>query len=391
MSWDAGGIVFGQGSKGIMRVSANGGQPEVLVSVKDGEVVYGPQVLPGGEWVLFTLATAATADGWDKAQIVVQSLKSSERKTLVSGGSDGRYLPTGHLVYALGGVLFAVPFDLRRLAVTGGPVPIVEGVRRSTEAPTGTAHFSVSSTGSLVYVPGPASTSSAQLDLALVDRNGAVQPLKLPPGPYQYPRLSPDGKRIAVGSDDGKDASHLDLRPGGRELDAPAHVGRPQSCSRLVRGRRARGVSVGPRGRSRHLLAARGRHDGGGAPDEAGQGHGPCAGVVVARWQDVVVQCRQGFQLRGRGVVAPGQEGDTRWRHPVAVSSLCDVFTRRPMGGVLGDCARTAPPVPCSSSRFPRPARRIRSRKPPASIPRGLPMGRSCSTLRAAAAGNSWR
>ena len=123
------------GSKGIMRVSANGGQPEVLVSVKDGEVVYGPQVLPGGEWVLFTLATAATADGWDKAQIVVQSLKSSERKTLVSGGSDGRYLPTGHLVYALGGVLFAVPFDLRRLAVTGGPVPIVEGVKQIPQAP----------------------------------------------------------------------------------------------------------------------------------------------------------------------------------------------------------------------------------------------------------------
>ena len=204
MTWDTAGIVFGQ-AKGIMRASANGGQPEVLVSVKDDEVMYGPQVLPGGEWLLFTLATAATADGWNKAQIVVQSLKSSERKTLVSGGSDGRYLPTGHLVYALGGVLFAVPFDLPRLAVTGGPVPIVEGVKRSSGS-SGTAHFSVSITGSLVFVPGPASTSSARSDLALVDRNGAVQPLKLPPGAYEYPRLSPDGKRIAVGSDDGKDA-----------------------------------------------------------------------------------------------------------------------------------------------------------------------------------------
>ena len=204
MTWDTAGIVFGQAT-GIMRVSANGGQPEMLVSVKDGEVMYGPQVLPGGEWLLFTLATAATADGWDKAQIVVQSLKSSERKTLVSGGSDGRYLPTGHLVYALGGVLFAVPFDLPRLAVTGGPVPIVEGVKRSAGS-SGVAQFSVSSSGSLVFVPGPASTSSALSDLALVDRNGAVQPLKLPPGPYQYPRLSPDGKRIAVGSDNGKDA-----------------------------------------------------------------------------------------------------------------------------------------------------------------------------------------
>jgi Tol biopolymer transport system component len=206
LRWNTDGIVFGQGSKGIMRVSANGGRPEVLVSVKNGEVAYGPQVLPDGEWVLFTIATAATKDGWDKAQIVVQSLKTSERKTLVSGGSDGRYLPTGHIVYALGGVLFAVPFDLRHLNVTSGPVPIVEGVSRSNTGNTGVAHFSVSSTGSLVFVPGPASISLAQSDVALIDRNGTPQPLKLTPGPYEYPRLSPDGKRIAFGSDDGKEA-----------------------------------------------------------------------------------------------------------------------------------------------------------------------------------------
>ncbi|MEO8680790.1 MAG: protein kinase [Vicinamibacterales bacterium] len=212
VNWDASGIVFNQAGKGIMRVSPNGGEPEVLVGVKDDEVMHGPQVLPGGEWVLFTIATGAianaTADSWDHAQIVVQSLKSSERKTLVSGASDGRYLPTGHLVYVLSGVVFAVPFDLRQLAVTGGPVPIVEGVRRSTNVTgrTGVAQFSVSSNGSLVYIPGPSSTTSGQFDLALIERNGTPQPLKLPPGPYEYPRLSPDGKRIAFGSDDGKEA-----------------------------------------------------------------------------------------------------------------------------------------------------------------------------------------
>ena len=206
MTWDASGIIFGQRSTGVMRVSENGGQPAVLAGVKGGEVVYGPQVLPGGEWVLFTIASASTAEGWDKAQIVVQSLKTSERKVVVSGGSDARYLPTGHLVYALGGVVFAVSFDQRHLAVTGGPVPIIVGVKRSSTGTVGTAHFSVSNTGSLVFVPGPTSISSEQLDLALIDRNGTSKPLMLSPGAYEYPRLSPDGKRIAFGSDDGKNA-----------------------------------------------------------------------------------------------------------------------------------------------------------------------------------------
>ena len=282
MSWDADGIVFGQGSKGIMRVSANGGQPELLASVKDGELAHGPQVLPGGEWLLFTLATAATADGWDKAQIVVQSLKSSERKTLVSGGSDGRYLPTGHLVYALGGVLFAVPFDLRRLAVTGGPVPIVEGVRRSAQAPPAAAHFSVSSTGSLVFVPGPASTSSAQLrsrrcSIAKADR----QPLKLPPGAV------PDCRACLPTASASRSAATMARRPASGSTICPGRArcdgsrsGRAQPVSRLVRGRPARRVPVGSRGRPGHLLAARGRHRDGGAADEGRRGSLAHSGIV---------------------------------------------------------------------------------------------------------------
>jgi len=205
MSWGTDGILFGQGSKGIMRVSANGGKPALLVSVKGGELAYGPQILPGGQTVLFTLAKG-TGDSWDKAHIVVQTLRSGERKILLEGGSDARYLPTGHIVYALGGVLFAVPFDLKRLEVTGGPVPIVEGIRRSTGGGTGIAHFSFSDTGSLIYIPGPASTTGTQADLALIDRKGAVEPLKLPLGAYQFPRTSPNGKLIAFATDDGKEA-----------------------------------------------------------------------------------------------------------------------------------------------------------------------------------------
>jgi dipeptidyl aminopeptidase/acylaminoacyl peptidase len=114
--------------------------------------------------------------------------------------------------------MFAVPFDLRRLEVTGGPVPVVEGVRRAAaaggtlgvaqlNAGTGTAQFSTAANGSLVFQPGPVSPSSSGfVQLALLDRKGSVEPLKLQPAVYQQPRVSPDGKRIVFSTDDGKDA-----------------------------------------------------------------------------------------------------------------------------------------------------------------------------------------
>ena len=207
MTWSGNDILFAQPEKGILRVSATGGAPQLLVAVKSGEAMYRPEMLPGGEFILFTLARTGDGLDWDKAQIVIQSVKTSERRVLVSGGSDGRYVPTGHIVYALGGVLFAVPFDLRHLTVSGGPVPIVEGVRRGLGAGSAVAQFAFSSTGSLVYSPGPVTTSGAQRDLVLVDRTGTVERVNVPAGSYDHPRFAPDGKRIAFGIDDGKDVS----------------------------------------------------------------------------------------------------------------------------------------------------------------------------------------
>jgi len=201
LSWGDDGIVFGQTDRGIVRVSPNGGTPELLAAVTNPELASLPQVLPGGKAVLFSVATGFNT--WDKAKIVVQTLKSGVRKTLIEGGSAGRYIPTGHLVYAVGGTLFAVPFDLARLEVTGGPVPVVEGILRDVN--TGVAQFNISNTGSMVYIAGPATTNLAQVSLALVDRQGAVEPLKLPPGAFSSPRVSRDGKYLAYQTEDGKE------------------------------------------------------------------------------------------------------------------------------------------------------------------------------------------
>ena len=208
ISWDATGVLFGQGGRGIMRVPANGGKVETLVSVQDGETAHGPQMLPDGRSVLFTVATGTSADRWDKAKVVVQAIDSVERKTLVAGGSDGRYLSTGHLVYALEGTLFAVPFDVRRLEPTGDAFPILEGVRRGTspEVNPGVAQFSVAGNGTLIYVPGPVSRS-AERTLARLDPKSGLELLKLAGGHYEAPRVSPDGKRLAFGTEDGKEAS----------------------------------------------------------------------------------------------------------------------------------------------------------------------------------------
>ena len=105
-------IVFGQGGGGIFQVSAAGGTPELLIPIDpdSGQRAHGPQILPDGHTVLFTLAHG----DWSEAQIVVQSLETSERQLVIEGGTDARYLPTGHLVYALAGNLLGVPFDLDR-------------------------------------------------------------------------------------------------------------------------------------------------------------------------------------------------------------------------------------------------------------------------------------
>jgi serine/threonine-protein kinase len=193
-------IVFGQGPKGIMRVAADGGTPELVVKVESGESAHGPQVLPGGRAILFTLRSSG-AQTWDESRIVIQSLTTGERKEVIKGGSDARYLPSGYLVYALESTVLAVPFDVDTLNVTGGAVPVLDRVARAGRIGSGAAHFSVSSRGTLVYIQDLVDEAGNRT-LTWVDRNGRETAINAPARPYRYPRLSPDDLRIAVDTTD---------------------------------------------------------------------------------------------------------------------------------------------------------------------------------------------
>lgn len=210
VSWSRNDTILFGAPEGVCRVSANGGTPELVIPVEpSAENGWGPQLLPDGDSVLFTVRSGTTP--WDQAQLVVQSLRTGERTVVGRGGSDVRYVPTGHLVFARGSTLYAMAFDPDRFATRGSPVPVVQGVRRQgLQVPT--AQYAVSNTGTLVYIPG---TASALRTLALVDRSGAVDPLEMPPRSYFHPRLSPDGAQLTVGTEDGGDVWVYDLRSRG--------------------------------------------------------------------------------------------------------------------------------------------------------------------------------
>ena len=220
MVWDQSGLIFGRGRGGIARCPIGGGRPEQLVSVEDEQEAHGPQMLPSGDAVLFTLAAVGVGrkqwdrDRWDEASVVVQTLSTGERKTLIDGGSDARYISSGHVLYALGGVILSVPFDAGSQRVTGQATPVLEGVRRTVAGTTGAAQFAVSTTGNLVYLSGPTSPATTY-EVGIADRTGEVTRLPIPPGPFTHVRVSRDGTRLAVGRDDGKEAGIWIYRLGG--------------------------------------------------------------------------------------------------------------------------------------------------------------------------------
>jgi Tol biopolymer transport system component len=180
---------------GLMEVSVSGGNPRALTrpDTAKGEVGhFFPEILPGGEAVLFTIVTRRPIEN---SQVAVLDLRTGHSRVLVQGGSNAHYAGSGHLVYALRGAVYAVAFDLEHLQVRSDPILVEE--RLVTKSLSGAASFSLTRDGALVYLAGDA--VSVARALVWVDRHGGETRILAPPRAYFDARVSPDGRRMALG------------------------------------------------------------------------------------------------------------------------------------------------------------------------------------------------
>jgi eukaryotic-like serine/threonine-protein kinase len=181
---------------GIVRIRDSGGDTEAITTldVARGERSHRfASLLPGGDALIYTVASEGM-HSYDAARIDLWDIRTGQKKTIIEGGTSATYSPSGHIVYARKGTLMAVSFDLRRREVTGTAFEVQDGVMMS--GTTGAAHYSLSRRGDLAYVPGPAEGGGRTL--VWVDRSGKAEPLPLPAASYLYPRISPDGRTLAV-------------------------------------------------------------------------------------------------------------------------------------------------------------------------------------------------
>jgi len=223
-------ILFTDIRKGIYRLLLSDRSPKLFMtpdSQKDENTFKFPQRLPGGDRILFTLASPNIISA-DQAQITVRSVMENSTRTIITG-TCGRYLPSGHLVYGYGGKLMAAPFDLETLTI-GEPRQVLDGVMMSPTS--GKIEFAVSSTGHLVYVPGTMVKGAD--NFVLIARNGNARPIEVPRTDNESHffvglGLSWDGRRIAVSLAKSNNDIHIYPFAGG-PLERATFEGSDEQC-----------------------------------------------------------------------------------------------------------------------------------------------------------------
>ena len=190
-------ILFGMLNSPIQKVPADGGEPYSVTKLDatKGEISHRfPQLLPGTRWVLFTVKHS-NMTSFDEASLAIENIETHERKELLRGGSYGRFISEGYILYARGNSVYAVPFDPKKLQLTGAPLPVLEGGMLNPLS--GTANFDVSENGILIYTPlGPLSGLNSKI--SWMDPDGQVTPITKDVKPYDDLRLSPDNQKIAM-------------------------------------------------------------------------------------------------------------------------------------------------------------------------------------------------
>ena len=206
-SWGGNGYIVYSDSRQLNRVHEEGGTPEPILSA-DGEVALGirPELLPGDLAMLFVRGSE------QGSVIATHTFATGEERVLMPRSSFVRYVPDGHVLFSRAGAMYASRFDPVRLELEGSPVPLDIDVAVKS---SGLAHISVSQNGTLAHTAGSA---SGPRSLMWIDRDGATGSVIEEPGLYFMPRISPDGRRLAITLQEGgeRDVWVIDMETGKR-------------------------------------------------------------------------------------------------------------------------------------------------------------------------------
>jgi len=204
MTWISGDeIVFGTRLGPLFRVPAGGGEARALTALdaehQDAEHIW-PSYIPDRDALVFVISATSARSPLESGQLAALDLRNGDVIRYDVQGVSPEYVSTGHLVYGdADGAIHAVPFDAASLTITGSPVTLVEGVAMKI---SGGANFGVSDGGDLVYARGESVGIGTRRHLLWVDRGGRVDTIRATPRNYTYPRIAPDGRRVAIDTRD---------------------------------------------------------------------------------------------------------------------------------------------------------------------------------------------